>query len=73
MSAHQPASAREPARLARGTAAPPSQRALGVDVARALALIGMISVHVLPEENPEGGMSLAFGIAGGRGAALFAL
>jgi hypothetical protein len=42
-------------------------------VARALALIGMVSVHVLPEENPEGGMSLAFGIAGGRGAALFAL
>lgn len=33
----------------------------------------MVSVHVLPEENPEGGMSLAFGIAGGRGAALFAL
>lgn len=52
---------------------PPSRRALGVDVARALALIGMVSVHVLPEENPEGGMSLAFGIAGGRGAALFAL
>jgi hypothetical protein len=50
-----------------------SRRALGVDVARAVALIGMIAVHVLPEENSEGDMALAFGIAGGRGAALFAL
>ncbi len=59
---------------ARAAAAPSSsRRALGVDVARAVALIGMIAVHVLPEEDSEGGMTLAFGIAGGRGAALFAL
>jgi hypothetical protein len=74
MTAHQPVSQREYARISSEAAASSSpRRALGVDVARALALIGMIAVHVLPEENPEGGMSLAFGIAGGRGAAMFAL
>ncbi|HRO94594.1 heparan-alpha-glucosaminide N-acetyltransferase domain-containing protein, partial [Citricoccus sp.] len=72
MSPHPLASAPAP-RTPREAVPPSSRRALGVDVARALALIGMVSVHVLPEENREGGMSLAFGIAGGRGAALFAL
>lgn len=50
-----------------------SRRALGVDVARAVALIGMIAVHVFPEENADGQMSWAFGIFGGRAAALFAV
>jgi hypothetical protein len=63
-----------PADGARATAASsPSPRALGVDVARAVALIGMIAVHALPEENAEGNMTLAFSIAGGRAAALFAV
>lgn len=51
----------------------PTRRAMGVDVARAVALIGMIAVHVFPAENDDGGLSWAFGIFGGRAAALFAL
>ncbi|WP_368821686.1 heparan-alpha-glucosaminide N-acetyltransferase domain-containing protein [Kocuria arenosa] len=61
---------------ASGTAPPPrphGRRAIGVDVARAVALIGMIAVHVFPESDEAGGMSWAFGIFGGRAAALFAL
>jgi uncharacterized membrane protein len=50
-----------------------SRRAMGVDVARALALIGMIAVHVFPAENDDGGLSWSFGIFGGRAAALFAV
>jgi uncharacterized membrane protein len=74
MTAHQPVSQREYARISSEAAAPSSsRRALGVDVARALALIGMIAAHVFPSENADGTMSLAFSIAGGRGAALFAV
>jgi hypothetical protein len=69
MSANQPAI--NPAREA--AVASSSRRALGVDVARALALIGMITAHVFPLENDDGSITLAFGIAGGRSAALFAV
>ncbi|MDI3331008.1 MAG: heparan-alpha-glucosaminide N-acetyltransferase domain-containing protein [Micrococcus sp.] len=58
--------AAEPAR-------PPSRRAMGVDVARAVALIGMIAVHVFPADTEDGGLTWSFGIFGGRAAALFAL
>lgn len=55
-------------------ARPRSRRAVGVDVARAVALIGMIAVHVFPAENEdETGLSWAFGLFGGRAAALFAV
>ncbi len=61
----------------RSAAAPatrsPSRRAMGVDVARAVALIGMIAVHVFPSENADGGLGWAFSIFGGRAAALFAV
>jgi uncharacterized membrane protein len=60
-------SAAEPAALSS------SRRALGVDVARAIALIGMIAVHVFPDENAEGYMTWSYGLAGGRAAALFAV
>jgi uncharacterized membrane protein len=66
----------EPAdRAAAAVATPsPSRRAMGVDVARAVALIGMIAVHVFPAENEDGdGLSWTFGIFGGRAAALFAV
>jgi hypothetical protein len=69
-----PPPAPQPAGGGRATAAAaPSQRALGVDVARAIALIGMIAVHGFPEETDDGGLTWVFGIAGGRAAALFAL
>jgi hypothetical protein len=64
----------EPAERPAAAAAMPSRRAMGVDVARAVALIGMIAVHVFPAENEDGdGLSWSFGIFGGRAAALFAV
>jgi uncharacterized membrane protein len=51
----------------------PTRRALGVDVARAVALIGMVCVHVLPDLNADGTMTWPFAVFGGRAAALFAV
>lgn len=48
-------------------------RLLGVDAARALALIGMMSVHLLPGTDPDGTASTAYLIASGRASALFAV
>ena len=48
-------------------------RIVGVDVARCVALIGMIATHALPTRNVDGGLSLAHEIAGGRASALFAV
>ncbi len=53
--------------------APDRRRIVGVDVARAFALIGMMSVHVLPLTAPGGGPSTVDVIASGRAAALFAV
>jgi len=48
-------------------------RLLGVDVARSLALFGMMSVHIFfPAFRPDGSMIPAYAIAAGRSAALFA-
>lgn len=51
----------------------PSRRAIGVDVARAIALIGMISVHVFAPVNNDGDMTPAYAIFAGRSSALFAV
>ena len=48
-------------------------RLLGVDAARALALIGMMSVHLLPSTDPDGTISTAYLISAGRASALFAV
>jgi Heparan-alpha-glucosaminide N-acetyltransferase, catalytic len=48
-------------------------RVLGVDVARSLALIGMMSVHIFPAFRPDGSMHPAYVVAAGRSAALFAV
>lgn len=48
-------------------------RLLGVDAARALALIGMMSVHLLPGTDPDGSASTAYLISSGRASALFAV
>lgn len=51
-----------------------SRRAIGVDVARAVALIGMISVHVFPGAHLDNEkMTLAFAVFAGRASALFAV
>ena len=48
------------------------RRLLGVDVARALALIGMMSVHIFPAVGRDGSLHPAYLVAAGRSAALFA-
>ncbi len=53
--------------------APARSRLLGVDVARALALLGMMSVHVLPELDGDDQVTWPFLVSAGRASALFAL
>lgn len=48
-------------------------RLVGVDVARGLALIGMMAVHVTPRLDPGGSASVAYLLASGRASALFAV
>ena len=50
-----------------------TDRLLGVDAARGLALLGMTAVHVLPAEAADGGTSTPHLLAAGRSAALFAV
>lgn len=49
------------------------ERLLGVDVARGIALIGMMSVHILPSLDRDGTASSAYQVAAGRASALFAV
>jgi uncharacterized membrane protein len=49
-----------------------SRRLGGVDAARALALLGMMAVHVVPTSDDDG-VTLAHTVAGGRASALFAV
>lgn len=48
-------------------------RVVGLDVARCLALLGMIATHVLDERSPDGGLTFGQWLAGGRASALFAV
>lgn len=48
-------------------------RLLGVDAARGIALLGMMSVHILPAIGDDGGLTASRLIASGRSSALFAL
>lgn len=50
-----------------------STRLVGLDVARALALLGMVATHMLPPATPEGGLTWYQELAGGRASALFAV
>ncbi|WP_323792065.1 heparan-alpha-glucosaminide N-acetyltransferase domain-containing protein [Nocardioides sp.] len=50
-----------------------STRLVGVDVARCLALLGMIATHVAVARDPDGSLSTLQWIAGGRASALFAV
>jgi len=50
-----------------------SRRLVGVDVARALALIGMAATHIFPGFEPDGDLHLSHAVASGRASALFAL
>ena len=48
-------------------------RLLGVDVARGVALIGMMSVHIIPAVDASGAVTWAYWISSGRASALFAV
>ncbi len=48
-------------------------RLLGVDAARAVALVGMMATHLEPKIGPDGATSTAHLLAAGRASALFAL
>src|SRR5688572_29706598 len=48
-------------------------RLVGLDVARALALLGMVATHVIASRTPTGEESLAHVLASGRASALFAV
>lgn len=51
----------------------PRHRVLGVDAARGVALLGMLSVHIVAPVDAAGEVSLAFMVAAGRSSALFAV
>jgi uncharacterized membrane protein len=55
------------------TRAPGRARLIGVDAARGVALIGMMSVHTIDATDSDGSLSLAWTLAAGKSAALFAL
>ena len=47
---------------------------MGIDIARALALVGMMAVHILPDfEDGTSDLTLSHPLAGGRASALFAV
>lgn len=48
-------------------------RIVGIDAARALALVGMFATHLLPLAGPAGGATLTGLVADGRASALFAV
>lgn len=48
-------------------------RHVGIDVARCLALLGMVATHVLERREVDGTITLTQSIAGGRSSALFAV
>ncbi|HEX5862410.1 MAG TPA: heparan-alpha-glucosaminide N-acetyltransferase domain-containing protein [Nocardioides sp.] len=50
-----------------------TDRLIGLDVARCLALLGMVATHVLLDRGPTGELTASHAIAGGRSAALFAV
>lgn len=48
-------------------------RLVGIDVARCLALLGMVATHMLDERTPAGDLTFGQWLAGGRASALFAV
>ena len=55
------------------TSGPSTSRLVGIDLARCLALLGMMATHVLRESDPDGTISFSQALAGGRASALFAV
>jgi uncharacterized membrane protein len=57
----------------RGGPLVPAGRIIGLDVARYVALVGMIATHTLNPSTPSGEVTVVQQIAGGRASALFAV
>ncbi len=55
------------------SAGPAPSRLVAIDVARCLALLGMVATHVLDPRTLDGELTLAQSLAGGRASALFAV
>ncbi|MFF0943986.1 heparan-alpha-glucosaminide N-acetyltransferase domain-containing protein [Kocuria sp. CPCC 205300] len=71
---HHPAAGAPPSAEAPGLPLIRKPRLVGVDAARGLALLGMMSIHILPAWNPETyEATLQWQLFAGRAAALFAL
>ncbi|MEX5301943.1 heparan-alpha-glucosaminide N-acetyltransferase domain-containing protein [Kocuria sabuli] len=71
---HHPAAGAPPSAEAPGLPLIRKPRLVGVDAARGLALLGMMSIHILPAWNPETyEPTLQWQLFAGRAAALFAL
>src|SRR3712207_8805694 len=51
----------------------PRARLVGIDAARGIALVGMMAVHNFEATDQDGELSLAWSLAAGKSAALFAL
>lgn len=51
----------------------PPGRVVGLDVARCIALVGMIATHMLVATDADGGVTVVQQVAGGRASALFAV
>ncbi len=51
----------------------PSGRLVGVDLARAVAVVGMMSIHVLPGEEVGGFAGALYSVSHGRASGLFAV
>lgn len=52
---------------------PAASRLVGLDVARCLALLGMVATHVLDGRSADGDLTAVQWLAGGRASALFAV
>src|SRR5215212_1158851 len=58
----------------RSTASPrPHRRLRGVDVARAIAVLGMVMVHFGPTPAPDTALGNLYGVSHGRASVLFVL
>src|SRR4051812_31274025 len=51
----------------------PTARLVGIDVARCLALLGMVAAHLLDDRTPDGHLTLTSQLVDGRASALFAV
>jgi uncharacterized membrane protein len=68
-----PSAAPPPPALSPASSRLAGRRVAGVDVARGVALLSMMTVHVLPGTADEGRVSAAYVVASGRASALFAV